>query len=137
MVLVAGLVNVVKARLEQCDCLRRGPVERRHGGATDRNRREPGVPSVRRIEEDWPVRASVRGVEPQACRETSKPQPAEVDITGIRYLTGSRVREDGWALWAWFATPSAWLGGRIPSELLGTDPQLVAESARQRAAAAA
>ncbi len=45
--------------------------------------------------------------------------------------------EDGWALWAWFATPSAWVGGRVPAELLTTAPELVAESARQRAAAAA
>ena len=45
--------------------------------------------------------------------------------------------EDGWALWAWFATPSPWLGGRVPAEVLATDPELVAESARQRAAAAA
>jgi hypothetical protein len=45
--------------------------------------------------------------------------------------------EDGWALWAWFATPSPWIGGRIPAELLATDPRLVAESARQRAASAA
>ena len=45
--------------------------------------------------------------------------------------------EDGWALWAWFATPSAWVGGRVPAELLATAPELVAESARQRAAAAA
>lgn len=48
-----------------------------------------------------------------------------------------RVGEDGWALWAWFATPSAWLGGRVAAEVLATDPELVAESARQRAAAAA
>lgn len=45
--------------------------------------------------------------------------------------------EDGWALWAWFATPSAWLGGRVPAEVLANDPELVAEAARQRAAAAA
>ncbi len=45
--------------------------------------------------------------------------------------------EDGWALWAWFATPSAWVGGRVPAELLGTAPELVAKSAQQRAAAAA
>ena len=44
--------------------------------------------------------------------------------------------EDGWALWAWFATASAWVGGRIPAELLASDPDLVAQSARQRAAAA-
>jgi hypothetical protein len=45
--------------------------------------------------------------------------------------------EDGWALWTWFATPSAWIGGRVPAELLDKDPDLVAESARQRAASAA
>ncbi len=45
--------------------------------------------------------------------------------------------EDGWALWAWFATPSPWLGGRVPTDVLDADPELVAESARQRAAAAA
>ena len=45
--------------------------------------------------------------------------------------------EDGWALWAWFATPSAWVGGRIPAELLTSEPDLVAQAARLRAAAAA
>ena len=45
--------------------------------------------------------------------------------------------EDGWALWAWFATPSAWLGGQIPADVLATDPGKVAESARRRAAASA
>jgi hypothetical protein len=44
--------------------------------------------------------------------------------------------EDGWSLWAWFATPSAWLGGRIPAELLAVEPLVVAESARQRASSA-
>ena len=53
----------------------------------------------------------------------------------IRLLRGAG--EDGWALWAWFATPSAWVGGRVPAELLATAPDLVAESARQRAASAA
>ena len=45
--------------------------------------------------------------------------------------------EDGWALWAWFAMPSPWFGGRVPADLLATAPDLVAESARQRAASAA
>lgn len=45
--------------------------------------------------------------------------------------------EDGWALWAWFVSPSAWLNGRVPAEVLATDPQLVAEAARQRAASGA
>jgi len=47
-----------------------------------------------------------------------------------------QVGEDGWSLWAWFAAPSAWLGGRVPADVLATDPELVVESARQRAAAA-
>lgn len=47
------------------------------------------------------------------------------------------VGEDGWALWAWFCTPSSWLGGRVPAELLLTEPEVVAHAARQRAAAAA
>ena len=47
------------------------------------------------------------------------------------------VGEDGWALWAWFATPSSWLGGRVPAELLSTEPKVVAEAAYQRAAAVA
>jgi hypothetical protein len=45
--------------------------------------------------------------------------------------------EDGWALWAWFASPSAWLGGRVPADVLDTDPELLAEIARQRATTAA
>ena len=45
--------------------------------------------------------------------------------------------EDGWALWAWFATPSAWVGGRIPAELLAREPERVAAAAQQRAATAA
>jgi hypothetical protein len=45
--------------------------------------------------------------------------------------------EDGWSLWAWFASPSPWLGGRVPIEVLATDPERVAESARQRAASTA
>lgn len=45
--------------------------------------------------------------------------------------------EDGWALWAWFALPSAALEGRAPAELLGTEPDRVAELARRRAAEAA
>lgn len=45
--------------------------------------------------------------------------------------------EDGWALWTWFASPSAWLGGRVPSEVLTIDPEAVAVAAKRRAAAAA
>lgn len=45
--------------------------------------------------------------------------------------------EDGWALWAWFASPTAWLGGSVPAEVLDTDPELVVKSALQRAASAA
>lgn len=41
--------------------------------------------------------------------------------------------EDGWSLWAWFATPSPWVGGKIPGDLVESDPERVAEAARQRA----
>ncbi len=47
------------------------------------------------------------------------------------------VGEDGWALWAWFATPSAWLGGATPSDALSTNPALVTEAAERRASNAA
>jgi hypothetical protein len=60
-----------------------------------------------------------------------RPEPQDA-IKALR-----EAGEDGWALWAWFATPSGWLGGRVPAEVLASDPGLVAEAARQRAAAAA
>jgi hypothetical protein len=62
-----------------------------------------------------------------------EPRPAAQEPIRLLHEAG----EDGWALWAWFATPSAWVGGRVPSQLLATEPERVAESARQRAAAAA
>lgn len=65
--------------------------------------------------------------------EEMEPRPAAQEP--IRALR--EAGEDGWALWAWFATPSAWVGGRVPAELLASEPELVAQSARQRAAAAA
>lgn len=65
--------------------------------------------------------------------ESLEPRPeARAPIEALR-----TAGEDGWALWAWFATPSAWLGGRVPAQLLGTDPDLVAEVASRRATAAA
>jgi hypothetical protein len=64
--------------------------------------------------------------------EQFEPRPeAQSAIVPLR-----AVGEDGWALWAWFATPSSWLGGRVPAELLFSEPGIVAEAARQRAAAA-
>ena len=62
-----------------------------------------------------------------------EPRPGVIEP--IRALR--EAGEDGWALWAWFATPSAWVGGSIPAELLDTDPELLAATARQRAASAA
>jgi hypothetical protein len=32
------------------------------------------------------------------------------------------VGVDGWALWGWLATPSGWLSGRVPAEILIRDP---------------
>lgn len=61
-----------------------------------------------------------------------EPRPeAHAPIEALR-----KVGEDGWALWAWFAMPSSWVGGRVPAELLDSDPRRVAEAARQRAASA-
>jgi hypothetical protein len=65
--------------------------------------------------------------------EELEPRPAAQEP--IRFL--HEAGEDGWALWAWFANPSAWVGGRIPAVLLASDAELVAQAARQRAAAAA
>jgi hypothetical protein len=62
-------------------------------------------------------------------------EPRPVAYEPVRVLRNAG--EDGWALWAWFATPSAWVGGHVPADLLVTDPQLVAEGARQRAASSA
>lgn len=45
--------------------------------------------------------------------------------------------EDGWALWAWFVTPSGWLGGTTPAEKLLVEPDLVKEAAERRASNAA
>ncbi len=53
----------------------------------------------------------------------------------IRLLRGAG--EDGWALWAWFISPSPFLGGRIPAEILDSEPDLVERAARDRIAAAA
>lgn len=65
--------------------------------------------------------------------ESIEPKPeAQAPIKALR-----TAGEDGWALWAWFATPSAWLGGRVPAQLLSTDPDRLAEGASRRAAAAA
>ncbi len=61
-----------------------------------------------------------------------EPRPAAQEPIRLLHEAG----EDGWALWAWFATPSAWVGGRILAKLLVTEPDLVAESALQRVAAA-
>lgn len=58
-------------------------------------------------------------------------QEAQPAIEALR-----SVGEDGWALWAWFGTPTSWLGGRVPTDLLATEAEVVAEAARQRAAAA-
>lgn len=62
-----------------------------------------------------------------------EPKPAATAaITALR-----EAGEDGWGLWAWFASPSVWLGGGVPAEVLDTDPERVVRSALQRAASAA
>lgn len=38
---------------------------------------------------------------------------------------------DGWAVWVWLTTPSGWLDGEVPGDLLRTDPDRVADAARR------
>lgn len=61
--------------------------------------------------------------------ETLEPRPETQKAIALLRAAG----EDGWALWTWFATPSSWLDGRIPSEVLDEDPDAVAAAAEQRA----
>ena len=55
--------------------------------------------------------------------------------SAIDWLTS--VGEDGWALWTWFSTPSEWLGGSVPAEVVESDPDRVTLAARRRASNAA
>ena len=45
--------------------------------------------------------------------------------------------DSGFALWAWLTTPTSWLDGAVPVELLEVDPQRVVSAAAARADAAA
>ena len=65
--------------------------------------------------------------------EALEPKPTAKEAIAALRAAG----EDGWALWAWFATPSAWLGGRVPAEVLETDPESVTRGAQLRAESAA
>jgi hypothetical protein len=65
--------------------------------------------------------------------EQLEPRAAAQPVIGALREAG----EDGWALWGWFGSPTSWLGGRVPAEVLLTEPEVVVEAARQRAAAAA
>jgi len=58
-------------------------------------------------------------------------RPRTVFAGAIKVLT--TVGEDGWALWAWFVTPSSWLDGAVPAELALAEPDLVTDAARRRA----
>ena len=40
---------------------------------------------------------------------------------------------DGWAMWVWFTTPSSWINGVRPMDLLDTNPDLLSEVARRQA----
>ncbi len=61
-------------------------------------------------------------------------EPRPEATAAIESLRGAG--EDGWALWAWFASPSPWLGGQVPAEAMTETPDAVAEAARSRAASA-
>jgi hypothetical protein len=65
--------------------------------------------------------------------ERLEPRPAaQAPIRALR-----AAGEDGWGMWAWFVSPSGWLGGQVPADLLDTDPGGVAQAAERRATAAA
>lgn len=61
-------------------------------------------------------------------------EPRDLLRPAISALRGAG--EDGWALWAWFATPSPWLGGEAPALVAEHEPERVAEAAHRRAASA-
>lgn len=44
---------------------------------------------------------------------------------------------EGWAVWTWFTASSAWLGGRVPLDVLAAEPERVADAARRMASNAA
>lgn len=46
------------------------------------------------------------------------------ELTGVLAVL-SGAGEDGFALWAWLVTPSAWLDGAVPDELAVTSPERV------------
>lgn len=58
-------------------------------------------------------------------------QPRKAFTGAIQALTPTG--ESGWALWAWFCLPSAWLGGRVPVDVAEVDDAAVTEAARRRA----
>lgn len=66
---------------------------------------------------------------------TSEGQPRPELTAAISVLRA--VGEEGWSLWAWLATPSAWLGGAVPAELATHDKNRVTEAARRLASNAA
>jgi hypothetical protein len=57
-------------------------------------------------------------------------EPFESYVGATRILQSAG--EDGWALWAWFSSPSSWLDGAVPAELARVDPDRVADAARRR-----
>jgi hypothetical protein len=75
-----------------------------------------------------------RTIVPAVCLDDAlEPRPElQGPIEALR-----AVGEDGWALWAWLATPSAWLGGEVPAELARLNAARVADAARRRASNAA
>jgi hypothetical protein len=57
-------------------------------------------------------------------------EPFEPYVSTIRVLQSTG--EDGWALWAWFLSPSPWLDGAVPAQLARVDPDAVTDAARRR-----
>jgi len=67
--------------------------------------------------------------------ESETLEPKMVYTDAISALTDAG--EDSWALWAWFVSPSAWLGGDVPADVALRAPERVAAAARRRASNAA
>lgn len=65
--------------------------------------------------------------------ETASPKP---ELAPAIAAFGA-VGETSWSLWAWLATPSAWLGGEVPHELAKSDPERVTDAAHRAASNAA
>jgi hypothetical protein len=57
------------------------------------------------------------------------PRPEFRPVIGVL----ARAGEDGWGLWAWLSSPTAWLDGEVPALLIAKDAPAVLSAAQGRA----